>query len=86
MDVKINPGAWTPNGAGKIPQQKKSGAAAPFSALLRATETAAQSAPAREKTDFSGQTPEEVFARALADRANPDLDSLDDYMEWLIKK
>ena len=85
MDVKIGNGAWTPQPAGKTPQKQQStGAPTSFAALLR-PETAPVKTPAsREGKDFSGQTPDEVFAQALADRANPDLDSLDDYLEWLI--
>ncbi|MBO4915524.1 MAG: hypothetical protein J5449_09995, partial [Oscillospiraceae bacterium] len=64
-------------------KQQRTGAPTSFAALLR-PETSAKTAPVRGGKDFSGQTPEEVFARALADRSNPDLDSLDDYMEWLI--
>ena len=85
MDVKIGNGAWTPQPAGKKPtKQQKNGAAALFAALLRPETALAKTPTPREGKNFSGQTPDEVFARALADRANPDLDSLDDYLEWLI--
>ncbi|MBE7003978.1 MAG: hypothetical protein E7425_06800 [Ruminococcaceae bacterium] len=85
MDVKIGNGAWTPQPAGKKPpKQQRADAPKSFAALLR-PETASAKTPApREGKDFSGQTPEEVFAQALADHNNPDLDSLDDYLEWLI--
>jgi len=85
MDVKIGKGAWMAQPAGKTPQkQQKTGATTSFAALLR-PETSAKAAQARDEKDFSGQTPDEVFTRALADRSDPDLDSLDDYMEWLIR-
>lgn len=85
MDVKIGNGAWTPQPAGKTPQkQQRIGAATSFAALLRPEAASVKTPAPREGKDFSGQTPDEVFARALADRANPDLDSLDDYLEWLI--
>ncbi len=84
MDVKISNGAWAPKPTGQAPQ-KKTDAAMPFSTFLHAEATAAKSGPVRNEQDFSGQTVEEVFARALADRTAPDLDSLDDYMDWLIQ-
>ncbi len=79
MDVRIHSGARMPDPAGKAPQQKKTAPAAPFSELLRAA------APAKKDGDFSAETAEEVFARALADRSDPDLNRLDEYMEWLIR-
>lgn len=85
MEVKISGGAFTPKPAGKgAKPQKPGGVAAPFTDLLRAAKTAAESALGPDGEDFSAQTPEEVFARALANRENPDLDKLDEYMEWLI--
>lgn len=85
MDVKINSGAWTPNPSGKTQQQRKDVAETPFSALLHATGSAGKDDLMRGETDFSGKTAAAVFAQAL-DRSNPDLDSLDDYMDWLLKQ
>ena len=86
MDVKRIDGARAPEPPGRTPQQQRAAAEAPFSAVLRTEAAAAKAAPAaREGKDRSGLTAEEVFARALADRSDPDLDSLDDYLEQLIE-
>ena len=86
MDVKINAGSWVPKPISSAQQRKKSGVETPFSVLLHSTDAAAQVSSAREAADFSGRTAAEVFEQALADRSHPDLDSLDDYMEWLIQQ
>lgn len=83
MDVRIGSGAFAPKPAMDAARGEKSVAATSFSALLRAAETGNAPAPGGE--DVSAQTSEEVFASALADRDNPNLNALDEYMEWLIQ-
>ncbi len=83
MDVKFDPGARPPEPAHRAaPPQKP--AAAPFAELLHVSPTAQESAAAPDGENFSAQTPEEVFAHALSNRADPDLDRLDAYLEWMI--
>lgn len=83
MDVKFDPGAFAPEPARKAAPHQKPGAA-PFTELLRSASAAPESADAPDGRDFSAQTPEEVFADALSNRADPDLDKLDAYLEWMI--
>ncbi len=83
MDVRISSGAFAPKPAMDAARGEKPVAATPFSALLRAAET--ENAPVSGGESLAAQTSDEVFARALADRNNPDLNALDEYMERLIQ-
>lgn len=80
MEVKFNPNAQFPQQQSRMKKPGMAGMGAlSFADRLKTTAEA-------RKPNFAAMSPEAVFETALADRDAPDLQMLDDFLEWKISQ